>query len=678
MKRRERLPELLAPAGNFEALIAAVDAGADAVYVGGKSFGARAFAENFDIEALRRAVIYTHLNSVKLFVTVNTLVYDKELDALSDYVRRLYEIGVDAIISADLGVVREIRRAVPEMEIHASTQASIHNTLGADIAFQLGAKRVVLARELSLSEISSVTAGSKAEIEVFLHGALCVCYSGQCLFSALVGGRSGNRGECAQPCRLPYNDGKYPLSLCDLSLANHVRELCEAGVSSLKIEGRMKSADYVYNVTSTYRRLLDEYRDSTGREDELLLSTFTRGGFTDKYFVGDKFSKMTGVRSEGDKAKTKEIEKREFKERSFSLCARASFKRGEASMLKFTLKATGKSAIAYGKTPEAAATSPLEAGELKKRLSKLGGTYFTLAEEDIEIELDEGLNLPPSQINALRRECVEELCGAERTVVSPKTIFKKSRILSENLHTGLFLDAKSYLEYKKSGDNFFDIEFLPCEYFENAKGVSGRAGIYLPPVIFDSEIERVKNLILKARELGVGYALIENLSHIPLCKEAGLSMIADFRLNISNSESAVAVLSLGVEKIILHPEITLPMARDIGGGAIVYGRIPLMLTERCFIKENFGCERCNNASLKDRTGASFPLMYEFGHRNLVLNSQITYMCDKRDELSGAGINHHHFIFTKENGREILSVLEKYRRCEDCYGIQIRRMGIRQK
>ena len=283
MKRRADLPELLAPAGDFECLVAAVEAGADAVYVGGRLYSARAYAKNFDIEELDRAVSYCHLHGVKLYVTLNTLLYNNELQAAVEYADELWRIGVDALIVADLGLIRALREELPELELHASTQMSVHNVRGADVAASLGTSRVVLARELSLSDIKAVTAGCKPEVEIFLHGALCVCHSGQCLFSSLVGGRSGNRGECAQPCRLPYNGGKYPLSLKDLSLAAHGPALIDSGVASLKIEGRMKAPSYVYTVTSIYRKLLDERRSATAEEARELARAFSRDGFTDGY-----------------------------------------------------------------------------------------------------------------------------------------------------------------------------------------------------------------------------------------------------------------------------------------------------------------------------------------------------------------------------------------------------------
>ncbi|MBO7293160.1 MAG: U32 family peptidase, partial [Clostridia bacterium] len=284
MRRKTPLPELLAPAGSPEALYAAISAGADAVYLGGRH-SARAFAKNFDEEALRDAVAYAHLRGVKIYLALNTLLFDRELPEVLSYADRVAALGIDAAIVADRGLMRLLRRHLPELPLHASTQAFIHNTATADYYASLGVTRVVAARELSGAALREMIDCATAEVEVFLHGALCVSHSGQCLFSSLVGGRSGNRGECAQPCRLPYGGG-YPLSLSDLSLARHIPELVASGVSSLKIEGRMKSPSYVAGVTGIYRRLLDEGRAPTAAEEEELLRLFSRSGFTDKYYTG--------------------------------------------------------------------------------------------------------------------------------------------------------------------------------------------------------------------------------------------------------------------------------------------------------------------------------------------------------------------------------------------------------
>ncbi len=667
MKRKNSLPELLAPAGNLECLYAAVMAGADAVYVGGKSFGARAYAENFDINELAAAVNYCHLHEVKLYVTVNTLVYDRELEELSDFAAELWRIGVDALICADLGAIREIRRRVPEFELHASTQMCVHNTLGANAAAELGCSRVVLARELSHEDMVSITENCKAETEVFLHGALCVCHSGQCLMSSLVGGRSGNRGECAQPCRLPYNNNKYILSLSDLSLANHINELIESGVASLKIEGRMKSPEYVYRVTGIYRRLLDEGRCANEKENGELRAAFSRGGFTDGYFGGKKSSKMTGVRSEADKKLSRGGEAIKLLPMKKAVRAEAEIRRGVPARLTLT---DGKRTVAaYGAIPSEAISSPLSEGDVKARLSKMGATLLTLDSRDITLLLDEGLNLPPSEINALRREAARLFEDSSRELLETEYIPARNKPKNGGkINTALFLSPESFKKSKASED--FDISFLPLDGYDGASN-----GVYIPPVIFDSELDEVKMLLQRAVSLGAKYALVGNISHIELAKIYTLIPIGDFRLNITNTLTRLEYERLGVGLCLLSPEITLPMARDIGGGEIVYGRIPMMLTERCFIKENFGCERCGVAELVDRYGAAFPIMREYGHRNLILNSRPTYMGDRAEELRSSGIAHTHFIFTKESAEEIKGIIKAYKSGSAISG-DVRRIGKR--
>ena len=296
---KNRLPELLSPCGSREQLEAAIAAGADAVYFGGTVFNARMNAKNFDRDGVRDAVALCHGNGVRAYVTMNTQIYDRELKSALEYAGFLRECGVDALIVSDPGLISLIRKYYPGMELHASTQMTAHNVEAADRLYGMGMKRVVGARELSKENIETLVNGSKAEIEIFIHGAICVSCSGQCLMSAMLGGRSGNRGECAQPCRMSYNGG-YPISLKDMCLAGHITELIEAGVASLKIEGRMKSPSYVYGVTKIYRRLLDERRNATQKEMKELADLFSRGGFTDGYYTGKIGSEMLGTRSERD------------------------------------------------------------------------------------------------------------------------------------------------------------------------------------------------------------------------------------------------------------------------------------------------------------------------------------------------------------------------------------------
>lgn len=674
MYRKNKLPELLAPAGDMECLYAAVAAGADAVYLGGKRFGARAFAKNFDIDELKSAVRYSHLHGVKLYVTLNTLIEDKEMADAVEYAAELYRIGVDALIVADLGVISAINRHIPDMELHASTQMSVHNTPGAEAAASLGISRVVPARELSLPDIKSIVENSPCEVEVFLHGALCVCHSGQCLFSSLVGGRSGNRGECAQPCRLPFNNGKYILSLKDLSLSDHIKELIESGVASLKIEGRMKSPEYVFTVTHAYRQMLDEYRNASRQENELLKRAFSRGGFTDGYFVGKTERGMTGIRTEEDKQQTKLMGRTDFAPEKTPVRARVRLALGEPS--EMTVIGGEKKVTVYGAVPAVAESSPLTADAVKARLAKMGNTNLLLSAEDVDLTLDENINLPPSALNALRRAAAERFEDSSRELPRVEYIPVSPQRKTKPLTTAQFFSESAYLEAKRKDEELLsalDIAFIPLFSSDEAKGLT--RAVYLPPVIFDSEQDEVKGALEKAKNNGVMYALVGNIGQIELAKSFGLVPVGDFRLNVTNGESAEKYREMGVEHIILSPELTLPKARDVGGGLITYGRIPLMITERCFISENFGCESCERSTLTDRKGEKFPIRREFKHRNIIFNSIPTYMGDRAEELKAHRLISRHLLFTTESGREICNILKAHKRGEPL-SFSVRRVGRR--
>ncbi len=668
MRRKEDLPELLAPAGSFECLVAAVEAGADAVYVGGKRFGARAYAKNFDTEELGRAVSYCHLHGVKLYITLNTLIFDKEMADAVEYAKELYRIGVDALIIADLGAVRAIKKCVPSLPLHASTQMSIHNSAGVLAAEKMGLERAVVARELPLSDIKKIVESTGAEIEVFLHGALCVCHSGQCLFSSMVGGRSGNRGECAQPCRLPYN-GKYPLSLRDLSLSEHITELIDSGVCSLKIEGRMKSPDYVYTVTSIYRRLLDEHRNSKECEREELRNIFSRGGFTDGYFVGDIKKKMTGMRTEEDKKNSVGLE-RTYEIKKKRVRQRCVIELGKPSYLE--LSDGERTVSVFGEIANPAQSSPLTEESVKERLAKLGNTLLYSDKGDISLTLDRGVNLSPSAINALRRSAAQKFEDFSREYsdipYTPETSGAYSRF-----DTALFLSEKAFLELPSQLPLHFDAVLVPL--FSGETALKKANGVYLPPIIFEGELSEVRAGLERARELGLKFALVGNIGAAELAKDAGFIPVGDFRLNITNSESAAYYKECGVENFILSAELTLPMARDIGGGLFSYGRIPLMITERCFMEENFSCENCGRCSLTDRYGERFPLMREFKHRNLILNSKVTYVGDRADELKKYRIRSKHFLFTTETASEVLSAMNAFSSGR-ALGEGVRRVGKR--
>ena len=650
LKNNRQLPELLAPAGSPRALEAAIDAGADAVYFGASAFNARIGAENFSGESMTEAFKKCHAYGVKAYLTLNTLALDRELSDYLKVAERAWRDGADALIVADIGGASVIKRYFPEIELHASTQLSGHNSEAGKLLSTMGFSRMVLARETSLSDIRSFVRNSPIEAEIFVHGALCVSHSGQCLFSSMVGGRSGNRGECAQPCRLPFS-GKtqYPLSLKDVSLAEHIPQIIESGAASLKIEGRMKSAEYVRAVTGIYRTLLDEGRGATKQETEYLASVFSRGGFTDGYFTKNIGHSMLGIRSEEEKEATRGLAPFNGIKRTMPIDLFASFKAEEPAAL--TLKKGDREVTVYGDVPFKAINLPMTVETAEQSLSKLGGTPFHIDRQ--EILVDEGIMMPKGKLNALRREAVETLIGSPvREVEAKDYLCEKVDLKRTRANSARFYFADRITEKARE---FFDRIYLPLDAFcEKANGV------ILPAVIFDSELDEVREKLKKAKEKGAKYALVGNLGHLVLAKEIGLVPVGDFRLNAFNRESAAAILELGFENLILSPELTLPQIRDIGAGSvIVYGRIPLMLLEKCVIKEIASCEACEmgKGCLIDRRKTVFPVLREGCHRNIVYNSLPTYMGDRQKELDCAGISDRHFIFSIESRGEIDRVIE---------------------
>lgn len=652
MFRSAPLPELLSPAGSFEAVVAAVNAGANAVYFGGKNLNARAFARNLDDGELARAILYCHLHGARAYITLNTLLSERELGDAARRAGELRELGADALIVADVGLIARLTELFPDLPIHASTQASAHSTEGCDLLARLGVKRVVLARELSLPDVLSVTKNAIPETEIFLHGALCVSHSGQCLFSSLVGGRSGNRGACAQPCRLPY-DRRERLSLSDLCLAPHIPALIDSGVASLKIEGRMKSPGYVYGVTKIYRRLLDERRAATQSEIAELRRIFSRGGFTDGYLTGSMTRGMLGVRSASDKAGSRQTNAAApIPAIPVPVSLSCTVQPGVPATL--SLFAAGRSVTVAGATPEPAKNAPLEKAALAARLGKLGGTFFVADPDKTEINLAPGLNLSPGAVNELRRAAVSAWEAGERKPPLPCRAkptarpFPSAPLLSVFCRTAEQLDAISPLLPPETET------FLPV--WENVGAVDPR-GVSFPAIVFDSERADLIKKAEAAKKRGIGLALVHNVGQIALARSLGFTAIGSQRLNITNRRAGEALVFCGLSDAILSPELPLPAAAAVGGRILAYGRVPLMLTERCFIRENFGCEKCNEASFSDRTGARFPLLREYPHRNQILNAVPTYLGDKRNELAAAGLLRPYLLFTVEspaNAREILA------------------------
>ncbi len=657
------LPELLCPAGSPEALDAAIEGGADAVYLGGAAFNARMNAHNFGGDALRSAVLRAHTFGVKVYLTLNTLVTDRELHDVVAAAREAAEVGVDALIVADLGAAAAIHRAIPTMELHASTQLSCHNAAAAVELAKLGFSRMVIARETSQKDLLETVRRSPLEIELFIHGALCVSHSGQCLFSSLVGGRSGNRGECAQPCRLPYacegcqkRGNAYPLSLKDLSLASHVPAIIESGVTSLKIEGRMKSPEYVRNTTRIWRRLLDERRAATPDEMRELADAFSRGGFTDGYFRSEIDRRMLGVRSDGDKDISRSLEPFRGLTRKIGLHFTCVMRKD--TPIALTVSNGAKSVTVTGDIPETAVNAPLTAETLSRNLSKLGGTPYAVA--SLKIEMDDGLMLPISRLNALRRDAIDAWTQAsieQKTHEIHAYVPQKPRSARRPRLTARF---RSVAQITPAARTYFDRIYLPLDRVS-----SDCDGVILPPVIFEGDLPRVAAMLEDAYRKGIREAVVGNLGHLELVRQAGMTPVGDFRFNVTNSETVAVLESLGVDATLLSPELTLPQARDMGGDTdlIVYGRIPLMTLEKCVIRELADCRACERDSvrMRDRRGITFPILREWEHRNVIYNSLPTSMSDRADALTRAHITARHFLFSTENPSEVDAVIEAFQR-----------------
>ena len=652
------LPELLCPAGSYDALLAAIEGGADAVYMGGVAFNARINAKNFSEDELRRGIALAHSYGTKVYIAANTLIHDRELDGFLSAAEHAYRCGADALIVADIGAARAVRSRM-DIELHASTQLSGHTSEVAKTLCEAGFSRMVIAREASAEDIRHFVDTSPIECEAFVHGALCVCHSGQCLFSSLVGGRSGNRGECAQPCRLPFKvrgRQEYPLSLKDLTLATHIPELCDMGVASLKIEGRMKSPEYVRDVTRIWRRLLDEKRSATAEDVRELEAVFSRGGFTDGYFTRRIDKKMLGVRSEAQKQVTRELAPFEGITRKISLDMSAKIVADIPSELVLVRADNGATVTVYGDIPQTARTSPIGVDTVKRSLLKLGDTPFDA--RCVDVEVGDGLMLPVSSLNALRRKAIDALLNLNTPDREAELgEYKRARPVGKRgeYKTAIFYNAQAI---PTAAHQYFDVIYLPLEKYDGSvKGVS------LPPVIFDSERDKVRKLLDRAVSMGAEHALVGNLGHIDLVRKCGLRLHGDFRLNVYNNGAVSYLEELGFEDVILSPELTLAQMRDIGGAtsAVVYGRAPLMITEKCVGKEIADCDRCTSgkATLCDRRGVEFPVLREFEHRSMIVNSVPFYMADREADLQRHGIRMRHFIFTVETQGEVQNIIRSY-------------------
>lgn len=640
--------EILAPAGSMESLIAGVRSGANAVYLGGKLFNARRNAGNFDNEELKKAVEYCHNRMVKVYLAINILISDREMQDAYNAVRDALLAGVDAFIIQDTGLAKMIREHFPEARLHASTQMSIMTPAGARFAKSLGFDRIVLPREMTLDEIIEMKNSTDVELELFVHGALCMSVSGQCYLSSILGSRSGNRGLCAQPCRLPFtakgDRNECALSLKDLSLIRHLNKL--DGVTSLKIEGRMKRPEYVSATVAAVKKAIESaYSDD---DEHLLRSVFSRSGFTDGYLTGKRGREMFGTRQKEDVISAENVLKKIAKnyEREVPVIAadmKFRCKKGEPCSL--TVSAAGKTAEVDTDIPETAVNKPMIAESVRARLSKLGGTPFYAGE--IDIELDDGLILPASKINDLRRKAVEELQKTSPITINAKPFEAKSykEKNCKPYYTASFRESKQIPDKHPFDHVFIPIDSTLEDFIDN------RAGVVLPRGLFGTEND-IRKRLDKLKKAGISKALCGNYGSYLLAKELGFEVFGDFGLNIFNSESAGLV-----DNPILSFELTLNQSNRISAentGVIVYGRLPLMLTRNCPVKESVGhCKNKRNCMLTDRKGLEFPVICSDFPCVEILNSVPLCLSDK---MSDVKTDFAHFMFTTESQKEVEHVI----------------------
>lgn len=653
--------EILAPAGDFEAARSAVHNGADAIYVGGRVLNARRAAKGFSGEELRKLVAFCRLRKVKVYVTVNTLTKEEELPELLQLAREIAESGADGAIVSDLGVARVLQKVCPTLPLHASTQMNIHTPAGVKFLEKHGFKRVVLARELSLEEIAEISRSTSMEIEVFAHGALCMCYSGNCYLSAVIGQKSGNRGLCAQPCRLPYENGKYPLSLKDLCALEYLDQLKKAGVTSLKIEGRLKSPEYVGSVTQAYRKALEGI-PPTEKDITRLAHIFSRDGFTQGYLTGKTGPEMFGTKTKTEYADYKQAVKDVLKtleegyepkkrQVSFHLFMREG-------LCKLTVACEDFKTEIIGQPPEPALRKEVTQEDAIRSLSKVGGTPFELKECTALVRHD--LFYPASAFNALRREALD---AVERHFApQPHPFYPElPPALPAIEQQAPALEGWFWDPAKAQPDPRFKRYWLNAKDPQACAPFAGdaKAGVFFPAVISEKELTAMGQALFA---MGFRRALVRNPSHFAPLKSIGFSLHGDFSLNAANSQ-ALTVWAEELEDITLSFELTLKQIRHLQkplpAGIIVYGRLPLMTTKNCMIRNFTACKKGKGALLTDRTGRSFPVACDHGCKNTLFNATPLYLADRDREWREADISFARLLFTDETPAQITRIIDEY-------------------
>ena len=668
--------EILAPVGNEEMLRAAVFSGADAVYLGFSGFNARTSANNFDADTLKDAVRFCHARGVAVHVALNTTVYGGELPALEAAIRAVAASGADAVICQDLAVATLIGRIAPQLPRHGSTQMSVHSLQGALELKELGFTRVVLARELSLPEVEHITKHCGIETECFVHGALCMCVSGQCYMSAFLGGRSGNRGSCAGPCRLPFEANALPegkpgrlhhLSLKDNSVIDTLDKLQALGVASAKIEGRLRTPEYVAAAVSACLA----GREGRAYDRDLLKNAFSRSGFTSGYLDGKIDGTMFGVRSEADAEQTKKTLPmlRELYRRERSrVPVKMKLEIEEGGEKLTVMDAGGNKAFAYGDAePQPARTDPTES--LHRSLAKTGGTPFAASAEDITVEMDGGpWFVPGSAVNELRREALDALLK-KREVLRPwpTTDEHVPALPLRTLPSRRTLRAR-FENWEQVPERALDgIEYLilPIAQADRVpREWRAKTLLELPRVMFGRLEEDTARRIAATQDAGFAGYEVSNIAHLRLCR--GLPMSGSFGLNITNQLAAQFYADNGLGSMLILPEVkdgdisTIAPTHDgrpVPTGVLVYGHMPLMVTRACPLQNIHDCAHCDKTGvLTDRKAKKFPVRCGLGVRT-IYNPVPIYMGDKPGALT---VDYGVAYFTLESREEAAQILDMIR------------------
>ena len=668
--------EILAPVGNEEMLRAAVFSGADAVYLGFSGFNARTSANNFNADTLKDAVAFCHARGVAVHVALNTTVYGGELPALEQAIRAVAASGADAVICQDLAVATLIGKIAPQLPRHGSTQMSVHSLQGALELKELGFTRVVLARELSMPEVEHITKHCGIETECFVHGALCMCVSGQCYMSAFLGGRSGNRGSCAGPCRLPFEANALPegkpgrlhhLSLKDNSVIDKLEKLQALGVASAKIEGRLRTPEYVAAAVSACLA----GREGRAYDRDLLKNAFSRSGFTSGYLDGKIDGTMFGVRSEADAEQTKKTLPmlRELYRRERSRVPVKMKLEIEEGGEKLTVTdADGSRAFAYGDAePQPARTDPTES--LHRSLAKTGGTPFAVEDQDITVEMDGGpWFIPGGAVNELRREALDALLK-KREVLRPWPTTEEHvpalplRTLPP--HRTLRARFESWEQVPERALDGIEYFILPIAQADRVpREWRAKTLLELPRVMFGKLEEDTARRIAATQDAGFAGYEVSNIAHLRLCR--GLPMSGSFGLNITNQLAAQFYADNGLGSMLILPEVKdsdistiapTHNGRPVPTGVLVYGHMPLMITRACPLQNIHDCAHCDKTGvLTDRKAKKFPVRCGLGVRT-IYNPVPIYMGDKPGALT---VDYGVAYFTLESREEAAKILEMIR------------------